>query len=178
MYDLVYDRMEEARILEALDEPIWMNRKGEIVMSAEEALWMKVIHRVKHPEYMLFVGEVGNNTNMKDNGKVGGERLLKEKVQRAKITAMTSDAHFTVLGFTAATGEPVMCAIIFPGHDLTSEQHLGVDIQFPMVDGDFSMRTNSGSESDFQEDPNVLFKEKRFLHLSVVPPRAGSHQSY
>ena len=44
MYDLVYDRMEEARILEALDEPAWMNRKGGIVMSVEEALWMKVTH--------------------------------------------------------------------------------------------------------------------------------------
>ena len=38
-----------------------------------------------------------------------------------------------------------MCAIIFPGHELTSEQQLGVDIQFPMVDGYFSMRANSGS---------------------------------
>ena len=73
-------------------------------MSAEEALGMKVMHRVNHPEYMLFVDEVGNNINMKDDGKVGGKRLLKEKGQRAKITAATTDAHFTVLGFTAATG--------------------------------------------------------------------------
>ena len=116
MYNLVYDRMKEARILEDLDEPVWINREGDIVMSAEEALGMKVIHRVKHPEYMLFVDEVGNNTNMKDDGKVGGERLLKEKGQRAKITAATSDANFTVLGFTAKTGEPVMCVIIFPGN--------------------------------------------------------------
>ena len=64
MYNLVYDRMKEARILEALDEPVWMNIEGEIVMSAEEALGMKVTHRVKHPEYMLFVDEVGNNTNL------------------------------------------------------------------------------------------------------------------
>ena len=103
MYDLVYDRMEEARILEALDEPVWMNCEGDIFMSAEEALGLKVTHRVKHPEYMLFVDEVENNTNMKDDGKVGGEQLLKEKGQRAKITAATNDAHFTVLVFTAAT---------------------------------------------------------------------------
>ena len=55
MYKLVYDRMKEARVLEALDEPVWMNCEGEIVMSAEEALGMKVMHRVKHPEYILFV---------------------------------------------------------------------------------------------------------------------------
>ena len=50
MYDLVYDRMEQARILEALDESVCMNCEGEIVMSAEEALGMKVTHRVEHPE--------------------------------------------------------------------------------------------------------------------------------
>ena len=105
MYNLVYDRMKEARILEALDEPVWTNPEGDIAMSAEEALGMKVTHRVKHPEYMLFLDEVGNNTNMKDDGKVRGERLLKQKGHRAKITAATTDAQFTVLGFTAATGE-------------------------------------------------------------------------
>ena len=83
---------------------------------------------MKHPEYMLFVDEVGNNTNMKDDGNVGGELLLKDKHQKVKITAATSDAHFNIFGFTAATGEPVVCAIIFPVHELTSEQHLGVDI--------------------------------------------------
>ena len=29
MYNLVYDRMKEARILETLDEPFWMNCEGE-----------------------------------------------------------------------------------------------------------------------------------------------------
>ena len=73
MYDLVYDRMEQARILEALDEPVWINHEGGIFMSAEESLGMKVTHRLNHPEYMLFVDEVGNNINIKDDGKVRGE---------------------------------------------------------------------------------------------------------
>ena len=64
MYNLVYDWIKEAQILEELVEPVWMNREGDIFMSEDEALEMKVTHRVKHPEYMLFVDEVGNNTNM------------------------------------------------------------------------------------------------------------------
>ena len=55
----------------------------------------------------------------KDDGNVVGELLLKEKDQKAKITAATSDAHLTVLGFTDGILEPVMCALIFPGHELT-----------------------------------------------------------
>ena len=104
IYNLVYDQMKESWILEALDEPGCMNREGDIVMSADEALGMKVMHRVKNPEYMLFVDDVGNNTNIKDDGKVGGKRLLKDKRQKSKITSVTSRAHFTVFGFTAATG--------------------------------------------------------------------------
>ena len=88
---------------------------------------------------------------------ISGEGGLKEKHQKAKITAATSDSHFTVFGFTAATGEPVMCAIIFPVYELTSEKHLGVDIQFPMVDGAFSMRANSGSGKQFPGGPKCNF---------------------
>ena len=142
-------------------------------MLAEEVLGMKVTHQVKHPEYMLFLDEVENNTNMKDDGNVGGERLLKNKHQKAKITAATSDAYFTVLGFTAATGEPVMCAIIFPGHELTSEQHLGVDIQFPMVDGDLLMRANSGSGKLFPGGPKCCFQGKEVPEFICCSPKGG-----
>ena len=58
MYNLFYDWMKEVRILEALDEPVWMNHEGAIVMSAEEDLGMKVTHRLNHPENILFVNEV------------------------------------------------------------------------------------------------------------------------
>ena len=79
MYNFFNDRIKEARILEALDKPVWMNRDGDIVMSMEENLGMMVTHQVKQPEYMIFVDEVRNNTNIKYDGRVGGKRFLKEK---------------------------------------------------------------------------------------------------
>ncbi len=33
MYDLVYDQMKQAGVLEDLEEPVWMNLAGEIVSS-------------------------------------------------------------------------------------------------------------------------------------------------
>ena len=128
---------------------------------------------MNHPEYMIFVDEVGNNTNIKYDGKVGGELLLKEKGQKAKITAATSYAHFTVLGFTDTTGEPVMCSIIFPGNELTSEKHLGADIQFPMAYGDFLMHANSGSGKRFQGGPKCSFQGKEVLAFICCPPKGG-----
>ena len=39
--------------------------------------------------------------------------------------------------------------------------------------GTFLCAPIQGLESDLREDPNVLFNEKRFLHLSAVPPKGG-----
>jgi hypothetical protein len=41
--------------------------------------------------------------------------------------ASTKDAHFTVLGFTAANGNPVLCPIIFASKALEEEWVLGLD---------------------------------------------------
>jgi hypothetical protein len=104
MYDLVYEQMDQAGVPEELEEPVWMNLAGEIVSSEAESFGEKVSKILENPKYILFVDEVRNNTNMKDNGHVGGEWLLKARGQTAEVTAATSEAHFTVLGFTAATG--------------------------------------------------------------------------
>jgi hypothetical protein len=62
----------------------------------------------------------------------------------AEVTAATSDIHFTVLGFTAGTGEPVMCAIIFAAGEIKQELQLGVTIWAPLVEGDNSLCGNYG----------------------------------
>ena len=70
MYTLVYAVMEEARLLSKLDHSVWMNVAGNQVETEEEAVGQKVTHVVKHSQYMMFVDEVGNNTNMKDDGEI------------------------------------------------------------------------------------------------------------
>jgi hypothetical protein len=42
--------------------------------------------------------------------------------------AATKDAHFTVMGFTVASGDPVMCAIIFAAKVFKDEWRTGVDL--------------------------------------------------
>ena len=72
MYTLVYAVMEEAQLLSKLYHPVWMNVAGYQVETEEEAVGKKVTHFLKHPQYMMFVDEVGNNTNTKDDGNIGG----------------------------------------------------------------------------------------------------------
>ena len=99
----------------------------------------KVSKILKHPEHALSVDEVGNNANIKDDGHIGGERLLKARGQMAEVTAATSKARFTVLGFTAAAGEPATCAIIFAASEMMQELQLGIDIWVAMSEGDGSI---------------------------------------
>ena len=77
---------------------------------------------------------------MRDDGRIGGERLLRARGQTAEVTEKTSEAHFTVLDFTAATGEPVMCVIFFAASEMTQELQLGIDIRAQIVEGDNSVR--------------------------------------
>jgi hypothetical protein len=173
MYNLVYDQMKQAGVLEDLEEPVWMNLAGDIVSSEAEAFGEKVSQIVKHPDYVMFVDEVGNNTNMKDDGRIGGERLLKARGQTAEVYSATSDAHFTVLGFTAATGEPVMCAIIFAAGEMTQELQLGVDIRAPMVEGDDSIRGNYGPGKRYPGAPTCQFRGKTVPPFVCCSPKGG-----
>jgi hypothetical protein len=69
----------------------------------------------------LFVDECGSNTSQAKDGQVGGQMYLCSIDGRPQQRAATKDAHFTVLGFTAASGEPVMCAIIFAAKSFQEE---------------------------------------------------------
>jgi hypothetical protein len=61
----------------------------------------------------LFVDEVSSNTSQAKDGNVGVEKFPCISGGRPQILASTKDAHFTVLGFTAANGNPVLCAKTF-----------------------------------------------------------------
>ena len=137
-----------------------MNVAGNQVETEEEAVGQKVTHVVKHPQYMMFIDKVLNNTNMKDDGNIGGEKLLKSKGNKARILASTADQHFTVLGFTAGTGKSVMCCIIFSGNKLIAKKHLGVDIQADLVPGEFFMRRNHGPGKRYPGGPTCIFRGK------------------
>ena len=107
MQDLIYPQMIESGITKRLETPVWMDQNGNN-MGEKDALGKMVDHSLKHPEYLVFVDEVGNNANVKDDGRVGGEKKIGAKGERAQQTVTSNGAHFTLLGFTAGTGEPML----------------------------------------------------------------------
>jgi hypothetical protein len=76
---------------------------------------LKMHYVLTKPEFVLFVDETGSNTKQLKDGKVGGEQFIvsKEDAGQCAPIGATTDLHFTVLPFLSATGEAVMCAVIF-----------------------------------------------------------------
>lgn len=119
MYHKVYKEMVKGGIAVSLDDKVYMTKEGETVEENDvNRLGLATRYKVVRPDRLLFVDEVGSNTSQTKDGNVGGERFLCEALQRPHTRAATKDSHFTVLGFTAATGIPLMCAIIFAAKEL------------------------------------------------------------
>jgi hypothetical protein len=97
------------------------------VEKEEEAFGCKSQYELIHPEWVLFVDECGSNTSQSKDGQVGGQTYLCSRTGWRQQMAATKDAHFTVMGFTAASGDPVMCMIIFAAKVFKDEWRTGVD---------------------------------------------------
>ena len=127
MYDEIYDLLVEKGIAAKLDQETWFNNSGNIVEYEEEAVGCKTQYTLIHPEKFLFVDEVGSNTSQKSDGHCGGEKFLVPKNIWLQIRAAVKDSHFTVLSFTAVTGAPVCCAIVFAVKQLDPQWVTGMD---------------------------------------------------
>jgi len=109
-----------------------LNKEGVVVLEEKDALGLQTKYNLICPDRLLFVDEVGSNTSQTKDGNVGGELFLCGKGERPQQRSAHKDAHFTVLGFTAANGNPIMCAIIFAAKTLEDEWVLGLHTVVPL----------------------------------------------
>jgi hypothetical protein len=111
MYDLVYNEMVCCGVATKLNAPVYFNKNNEIVNSDDDSKVGTLSDvMVNDPSYILFVDETGSSTNM-INDKHGNKKVIAEKGFGGTKSAITSDLRYTTMGFTAATGQPVMCVI-------------------------------------------------------------------
>ena len=100
---------------------------------------------------------------MKGDGHVGGQLYLtaKDKVPQKKVSKR--EKRFTLIGFTALTGEPVMAVIIIKGTQPRFDVELGIDIRKTPIgdetDPDF-IDKNTGSGKYFPGGPTCHFRGK------------------
>jgi len=160
MYDEVYANLVTSGLAVKHDAAVWRNEAGEIVGCEEEAFGCQSAYELIHPNMLIFVDEVGNNTSQAKDGAVGGQTFLCSKDGRPQNRAATKDAHFTVLGFTAATGEPLMCAIIFSGKTMKDEWRLGFNPFVEWVGEEDDVSKNIGFGKALPLGPECIYNGK------------------
>ena len=163
MYNHCINEMVDAGVAVKLDDPVWMNRAGK-ECSEEEAFGCKVTHKIIRPDMCICGDEVGGNLSMKGDGNEGGKLLLGERGCVAQEKASTRSRKFTMIGFTALTGDPVMCVLIFEGKKPNGAIEAGIDITVT-PDGTASdpnfVEINSGPGKYFPGGPVCEFRGKK-----------------
>jgi hypothetical protein len=91
---------------------------GDIIEEEKDAFSLKSHFFLLHPNKVIFVNEVGNNTSQANHGSIGGEKFICTAGGWPQQQKNMKDAHFTILGFTSATGQPHLCSIIFACKEL------------------------------------------------------------
>jgi hypothetical protein len=121
------------------------------------------------PENILFVDETGSNTNMKQDGLVGGELhvLPTDTSKEFGVCGAVTDIHFSVLCFTNGLGIPVQAAIILKSSKDTTELPLswkmGIDIRKKPENGETRFdffKTNYGKDKVLQGGPTCFCNGK------------------
>jgi hypothetical protein len=94
---------------------------------------------------LIFVDKVCNNTSQTKDSQVQGQTYLCSKDSQPPKWASTKDGHFTVLGFTAANGEPLLCAIIFAAKTMRHKWVTGFDSQMEWIGDEQGIEASSGN---------------------------------
>ena len=166
MYDEVYDAMVECGVASVLPEPVYMNRDGDdTTTNIKEAFGLPCTHKIIHPDMCLVVDEVGSNLSQKGDGHVGGRKVMCEKHCTPQEQVQHKEKHFTLLGFTALSGEPVLCLIIIAGVREELSVETGID-PIAITTGDVTINdflTRILVRANYiPMDPFVYLKAKRF----------------
>ena len=150
MYDEIYAALVDSGNATTSNEPSF---EGPFVTH----------YHLTHPQNCLVVDEVGSDTSQKGDGHAGGAKYLCGRGGIPYQQSAMNDKHFTMLGFTALNGDPVLCLIIIAGVQEKFEVECGIDIDATPVgdpsDADY-FEKNRGKGKLFPMGPECCFNSK------------------
>lgn len=137
MSDQIEVVLLESGNAEAFDEPVHMDREGNIVHNVSEGFGRPVTIDITEPSNVLVMDETGDNTHGKDDGNNAGEKKVVPKGQIPKERVGIKDAHYTVLPVNDVSGRLRCLAVIFKGEKLSPSLVLGCDVFADWDDDDY-----------------------------------------
>ena len=147
MYDDVYAALVDSGNARKSNEPSF----------AYEGPFITHNH-LTHPQNCLVIDEVSSDNSHKGDGHAGGAKYFCDRGGTPYQQCAMNDKHFTMLGFTALSGEPVLCLIIIADVQEKFEVECGINIDTTAEgdpsDDDFSQK-NCGEGMPFPMDQNA-----------------------
>jgi hypothetical protein len=125
MYGVIYNKLAEKVLSEVWDTDKMLDKQGNEVTSKDDMYDHPTKFHLTHPEKLIFVDELGDNTSQANDDIKTGSKCVTGKGWWEKHQNPFTECHYTTLGFTATTGEPVMCAIIIAADRLKYHEKLG-----------------------------------------------------
>ena len=127
MYNEVYEAMLECKVASKRMHPVYETADGTPATEWKDVFGIPCTHKIDHPEMCLVVDEVGSDLSQKGDGHIGGSKYACERGTVPQNKVQHTDKHFTLLGFTALTGDPVLCLIIIAGVQESLSVESGID---------------------------------------------------
>ena len=117
-------------------EKVFTDKIGEIVSKGEKYRRGNDI-KITYPKYICFMDKTGCNTSQKKDGHNAGKRKIVAVDNVPRSECNSSDHRFTLLPITAATGEVIMCVVIFQSKqkEVPERWQLGVDVRVQPLKG-------------------------------------------
>ena len=177
MYDEVYTAMVDCKVAKKRHCPIYEDRHGSIASEWSKKFGLPCTHEITHPHMCLVVDEVGADLSQKGDGHISGALYACEKGTHAQNKVQHINKHFTLLGFTALSGEPVLCLIVIPGVREQLSVETGID---PFVETTFGQANdpdyfdrNYGPGKLFPGGPSCTFQGKEIPCMVRWTPKGG-----
>ena len=156
------------------NEHYWVDTADCCVESKDKAAGHKCKIKLKHPDHILFGDEVGTDTAQDGDGHIGGQTYITIGDRTINLTSSKSSNHFTLIGLTAANGDPVMCIVIIAGKELGIEAALGFDHQSDTpYDTNKTLEENFGPGKALPGLPRCSFRGKEVPGLLAVTPKGS-----
>jgi len=149
----------ESKIVERLEEPVWVNEDG-VGCEEGEVFGCKVMNCITCTDLALCVDEVGGDTSQKSNGAVRGEKLVCPTGTTPKEKVLMKEKHWTLLGFTAFDSSHLICIIIFAGKQK-------VPLYETRIDPFSSIKSNPAKAEFFNKNygPGKLYPGEDEVHI-------------
>ena len=175
MYEEVYEALVDCGVATKVDDPVYMDRDYNVT-SQLDGFGTKCTHTLDHPELCIVVDEVGSNLSQKGDGHVGGQKYVCARGAIPQIKVQHSERHFTLLGFTALSGEPLLCLIIISGVREQLNIETGIDptksVMGDVNDEDF-VDKNFGPGKIFPGGPTCSFGGQEIPCMVRWSPKGG-----